>query len=225
MAATRSFAARVPWVSIGSLALIAPVAAVDTRPMKERAADWVATHPRQLPSSFERFAEYPAEYQRAIFSALPAVEKTAVMVGRLTHALNTTAGLSADQTDLLKRAIAAVGAFAYAPDGGASGRGELARLCQESADLLTGPLAGILEPGIAPHRLTWETPLAAIIVRAREAVNGFGSMYAGTCDCAVDTFCSSCTCAPNTPEGSVCTSTSNGCGCFWAWPCDGVCIG
>lgn len=220
---SRSGSCRVPWISLAVLMLVTPTLLADSRPVTQRAQSWVQAHKTSLPRSFESFAQYPREYQHAIFAALTPEMKAQIMAGRLRFALATESALTSKQRQFIQSALGVATPVAYSGD--KKSEEGLRKFCAESAGVLPGNLRSLFQPGVRPLSLRLRGNWPALQVRVSEFAKGLVALHAGDCDCSVGSYCTCAECVSGYGTGSSgCALSPYGCGCFWIFGCDGMCV-
>jgi hypothetical protein len=177
-------------------------------PVCELAAQWVKENMDNLPQSYNELLTTPAEYRSAIFSALTPEIKSQIWVEHLESFLQTNE-LSREQASLIKEAIDI-----------ASQPSTFEPFPEQNSEL-TATLSNIREQ--------------AKVLFGDKSVLIFASLYTNDLNSAEPSaFFPECACSTQSDwcwgqnrgcrDRAQCTDTEIGCGDFWLYPCDGMCV-
>lgn len=223
----------LPWRTAAMLVLIVFVAlgipsfVVDLRANSDRSEEWIQSHTNSLPSNLDELWELPLAYQQRAFQALAPETQSDIMRDRLQRAL------SAEALSLQQRAALAQMLSVITPDIYRSSKTEgvkVQALCKEYGVGLPPSVRSVLVPGGQVSPVRWSTKWPIIILRISEAVRDAVALHASQCTCSSGSACTTCdwypgqVCAGGSPGPSICEEQPSGCGCFWQYPCDGLCI-
>ena len=173
---------------------------------------WVAANMSRLPEHYEELASYSLQYRQAIFAASSPSIRSRFWTEQLQRYRASHPRLSASQANALGRATVFAGNPAHFTAGSSDRPGirkqvnDLHAATVEAFGLTTAyALIGTLGPGEISGGLT-----SSSIPNCYCNIGGNWACYGnGNCGC----------------RGPICcfNPTSNGCGPFWQWPCDGIC--
>jgi hypothetical protein len=200
---------------------------VDTRPIGTRAGEWASANHDVMPKTWEELSRYPREYRHAAFLELTPAEKSTLVHDFILN-FRRTERLTRDQDALLNAALAIVSSpRAYSADGEEGARQAMKPICDrisKSFDARQRALFGSLgnpSTGEATWR-RWARNAKEVFALSRVHARSSAKIETfNVCSCAASTSCSSCGMTGCSPTD--CTSTPDGCGCFWLWTCDGTC--
>ena len=189
-------------------------------------AAWAAKNKGRLPQGYDEIVAYPMAFRRAIFAALPATSKSRLWTEQLTRyqaAHDLTAEQAAVINEGLRLARPEQFARSRSPEFRRSlddlGKSSVAAFGRPAARALFATLgsdatlpAGASRPSTATVSAAMSQPSAANV--PAEAEN---SCSCSTADswCDNNTYCQSGFCAIPGPDG---------CGLFYQYECDGLCI-
>jgi hypothetical protein len=197
--------------------LLAGVGAVnlDQRTDAERAKVWATSHTRALPSTLAELAAYPEDYRKAIFSALPAADKSRLWREQLQLVLDRET-LDNEQRTFVEKTIAMATPQSFEPNQ------PTPEVCPDIARLFTDPdmRAKVTKLGsmTPPARTAWST-VASVTTTLHQTV-GLNA-HAFRCDCRGLGLCECGLTEACTAEGG-CEHSEN-CGCIWYGTCDKYC--
>jgi hypothetical protein len=173
---------------------------------------WVAANMSRLPERYEELVSYSLPYRRAIFAASSPGIRSRLWTEQLQRYRASHPRLSADQAAVLDHATV----FAANPSHFTAGSSERAGIKEHVNDLHDATVqafglvtAYALLGTLGPAEIS-EVPTSSGIPNCYCNIGGNYACYGnGNCNC----------------YGAICcfNPTSNGCGPFWVWPCDGVC--
>lgn len=168
-------------------------------------AAWVSANTEALPTGYEAFVEFPMNYRKAIFNALPAEQKSMLWQQHLSRYLASHPEFSATQVEIVQRAMILTSADLYlAPDGDTK-RHEALEALREAAEDAFG---------------TQEAQLILATLGPGEPKGSSGAALLVDCDCS--TYSDWCAWWNDCAFGG-CDWSYDGCGTGWDYPCNGVC--
>lgn len=209
-----------------TLTVASTVAAIDTRPVGARAGDWVRANAGALPATLSELAEYPVPYRVAAFQA-HTPELRSRLAREHYRAFLAQNDLNEDQAAVVEQLITILTPAAYTPTGRDQAQERLAGICPRIPTLFSREQAAalaVLGPGNPPEDgfvLRWARIAKRFLVAY--SVSASGGRFED-CWCASETECPGCVilyqqiCDPG-----GCTETWPGCGCGFAFTCDGLC--
>ena len=188
---------------------------LDRRTESERAGAWAKSHARALPKTLAQLAAYPEDYRKAIFTAMPAADKSRMWREQLQIVLDRET-LDNGQRTFLEKTIALATPASFEPNQ------PTPEVCPDIARLFTNPdlRAKVTKLGsfAPPSRGVWST-VANVTQTIHRAV-GLNARQIncdcrglGLCECGLTEAC--------TAAGG-CNRTEN-CGCIWSGTCDKYC--
>jgi len=171
------------------------------------AAAWVAKNKGHLPQTYDEVIAYPMAYRRAIFSALSATTKSQLWSEQLTR-YRTAHQLSSEQSAVIQTGLRLSRPALFERLGSAEVKRSLDELRKSSGAAFGGPATDALFATLGP---------AESAKSAADASVGPDN----ACSCATaDSYCGN-----NTHcQSGGCGYSSSGCGTFYAYACDGLCI-
>ena len=197
--------------------LLASIGAVnlDRRTERERADAWAESHASSLPTSLAALAAFPEDYRKAIFTVMPAAEKSRLWREQLRFVLDHEP-LNNEPRTFVEKTIALATPRSFEPNQ------PTPEVCADIASLFGDPdqrdkvtKLGSVAP---PARSAWST-LATVSEMVHRAV-GLSARLSpcdcrglGLCECGLTQACIN-------EEGCL---PSDDCGCIWAGPCDKYC--
>lgn len=109
---------------------------------------WVARHSEELPRTLPELSRLPIPFRKAIVAALPADARVALWAEHLAGFLEPEAGLSSEQQDLVRDALAELPAiFGSSVE---TGRGQALRLEERMRTVITQPQAHMIFGTLGP---------------------------------------------------------------------------
>lgn len=188
-------------LGVGPLAVVGSLMMTSRRggrgPEQEDPRSWVEANRDRLPRSYDEIITYAIPYRKAIFGALSPELRSQLWVEHLNRYRVAHPGLSADQTEIIDRAVALVPAvFMEEQD-----QSEELRRLGEAAKQAFGDEAGPLLATLGPSDSEPAAP--------------------GDCDCS--TFSDWCVVFYHCDQDNRCPQDGVGCGTLYAFPCNGSC--
>ncbi|GAB3874138.1 hypothetical protein GCM10029964_015610 [Kibdelosporangium lantanae] len=194
----------VPGLALGAFLVSGGLAAPAMAAGRESpVAKWVRANADRLPTTYADFTTYPLAYRRAIYSALPEARRAALWSEHLNRYRAAHPGLTARQHKVIDDAVQLVKSGVNDPAARVLGKSAVDAFGEQEAKALVWRLGpddtGVVHPNGAqvPDCDAW---------CATDGGSGCGS---GT----------GCFASP-----WHCNRTEHGCGLFWYWPCDGLCL-
>jgi hypothetical protein len=225
MKRTRTFAWRLA-VALVVSAVVAPLLAVGVElserlPPSERAAEWASRNNGSLPTTLDGIASFPTAYRLAIFRA-SSPEAKAAIVREQFRRFAEQESLNAVQVDLVKGMIDVLTPSLYADIPKA--RATLGGLCARFKDAFPSREHRQALSTLGTYGKP-NTSARAGLIRMREWLHRTFTVQAAEppapdCTCHVDSWCSCSSC--RVPDGG-CNTSDYGCGCGFAWQCNGKC--
>ncbi|SDS60235.1 bacteriocin fulvocin C-related protein [Jiangella sp. DSM 45060] len=165
---------------------------------------WVDAHRDALPAGYDAFGAYPMAYRRAIYAAHPAAVRSALWTEHVTRFDAARSEVTVRQRAVLDAAAAvAAGPTMHEP---------AARPDDALRDLHDDAVAAFGEAGAYALLGTLGPDDGSAVLAAR----------APDCDCATESvFCHGFPCRRGMWN---CNTSEFGCGDFWFFRCDGMCL-
>lgn len=201
---------RAGFLRLGAGAVVAAgmVVAGRTPAFAERtctaAQAWVDAHRDALPAGYDALAEYPMAYRRAIYAAHPATVRSALWVEHVSRFAAERPGLTAARRAVVDRA-AAIAADPALHEPSARPGDALSDLHDDAVAAFGEAEAYALLGTLGP-----DDGSAALAARAPD------------CDCNTrQVWCNGFACRGGMWD---CNRSEAGCGDWWAFPCNGMCL-
>lgn len=201
---------------------------VDTRPPAVLAVEWAeaAKAARKLPTTLDEFEEYPLIYRKAAFIRLEPVVASSVMRSHL-RAILDSGTWNAEQRAAIERAILLASPEAYTKGRSKQIEEGLIANCQAMAKVFSEDDRKLFST-LGRRQVSAE---ARYVNSVRKAKGYLGDQpltadaYLHECNCVGNTVCPDCNPNDACVFGHVpaCSDTWFGCGCSWAFGCDGEC--
>lgn len=201
---------------------VAVVALVDTRPPTVTAREWVAANSANLPTDYDELAKYPVAYRLAAFRAHTPEIRSRLAREHFTR-FRSGNSLTPSQDKLIGELIAALGPEVYSPTG-RDAQEALKGMCARIGALFSKEQAALL--GTLGPPPTAESQVVSWLRTAKKFTTAY-ILHASVledCTCAVRTDCSGCVLSGGNCYPGNCDSHWPGCGCGFAFTCDGQCV-
>lgn len=179
---------------------------------------WVEEHADNLPTSFAAISKYPVQYRKAIFRKLTPKQKANVWSDRLRKVPGNIL-LTKKQHALLGKIIKNLSPAVFDKNA------DRDFISDKTLKSVFGETkAGNIFASLRPVQEMRESQLRSILYGMNRVVSSYEVGILQTCSCSQSSdYCGldhECTTNPSNR-----CSTSDGCGTFWLYDCDGVCIG
>jgi hypothetical protein len=167
---------------------------------------WAQANKERLPTSYEGFAQYSLAQRRAIYDLRSVEQRSELWKTHLNRYLDSHQEMSPTQTEVVRKAIAAISPDLFAGD---DGRARIDDLMKSAKAVLSEEQSHEIFGTLGPPEGMALRPLSTPATPP-------------DCDCnTTEVYCAGFPCQKNRYH---CIHSNVGCGGLWLLACDGVCL-